>query len=245
LRLVERLESQAPQRRLLRMPDAGFDFPLTIGIADATRQRDDAIVREHIAVERIERRVVDVGGEDAFFEIVEDDDTHCATEPTKRALVELGPDLRARMPDQEPDRLARVAQRQDEESRAPVLARLRMAHHRAIAVIDLAFLAGRGGDHDARLARGGPPERQDEAPHTRIPSREAVVVDEVLPDRHRIAPASERLADQRSIRLARARTRRTTRTCDWSEVGGHLRRGGRFWRPGVGGHLPGNCRFWF
>ena len=48
-------------------------LPFAIGIADATRQRDDAVVREHVAIERIERRVVDVGREHALFEIVEDD----------------------------------------------------------------------------------------------------------------------------------------------------------------------------
>ena len=60
LRLLERLEAQAAQRRLLRVADARFDFALAIGIADATRQRDDAVVREHVAIERIERGVVDV-----------------------------------------------------------------------------------------------------------------------------------------------------------------------------------------
>ena len=60
LRLVERLEAQAFQRRLLRVADAGFDLPFAIGIADAARQGDDAVVREHIAIERIERGVVDV-----------------------------------------------------------------------------------------------------------------------------------------------------------------------------------------
>ena len=76
------LEAQPAQRRLLRVADAGFDFALAIGIADAARQRDDAVVREHVAVERIERRIVDVGREDAFFEIVEDD--RRATVPPSR-----------------------------------------------------------------------------------------------------------------------------------------------------------------
>ena len=74
LRLVERLEAEAVERRLLRVADAGFDLPFAIGIADAARERDDAVVREHVAIERIERGVVDVGREDALFQIVEDDD---------------------------------------------------------------------------------------------------------------------------------------------------------------------------
>ena len=74
LRRLDRLEALALQRRLLRVADAGFDFAFPIGIADATRQRDGAVVREHVAIERIERRVVDVRREHALFEVVEDDD---------------------------------------------------------------------------------------------------------------------------------------------------------------------------
>ena len=96
-------------------------LPFAIGIADAARQRDDAVVREHVAVERIERRVVDVGREHALAQIVEDDDPHGAAEPAKRPLVQLGPDLRARLPGQQAHALAAVAERQDEEPRAPVL----------------------------------------------------------------------------------------------------------------------------
>jgi hypothetical protein len=62
-------------------------------------------VREHVVVQGIERGIVDVRGEDAFFEIVEDDDAHGAAEPTKGPLVELGPDLRARLPHQQAHRL--------------------------------------------------------------------------------------------------------------------------------------------
>ena len=71
-------------------------------VTDATRYRDDAVVREHVAVQGIERGIVDVRRQDAFFEIVEDDDAHRATEAAKGALVELGPNLCARLPHQQP-----------------------------------------------------------------------------------------------------------------------------------------------
>ena len=64
-------DAQPAERRLLRMADPGVDFAFPIGIANPARQRDRAVVREDVAIERIERRVVDVGGEDAFFQVVE------------------------------------------------------------------------------------------------------------------------------------------------------------------------------
>jgi hypothetical protein len=48
------------------MADAGFDFPFAVGIAHPTGQRDDAVVRQDVAKERVQRRVIDVRGEDAF-----------------------------------------------------------------------------------------------------------------------------------------------------------------------------------
>ena len=71
LRLGERLEAQALERGL-RMADGRLDFPLAIGIPDATGQRDDAVVREHVAVERVQGGVVDVRREHALPQIVED-----------------------------------------------------------------------------------------------------------------------------------------------------------------------------
>ena len=50
-------------------------------------------------------------------------------------------------------RLAAVAQRQHEQPRAPVLAGVRIAHHRAGAVIDLRFFAGCGLDDRACFRR--------------------------------------------------------------------------------------------
>jgi hypothetical protein len=40
------------------VPHPGFDLPLAIGITDATRQRDHAVGRQNIAIERIECGIV-------------------------------------------------------------------------------------------------------------------------------------------------------------------------------------------
>ena len=100
LRRLERLEAQALQRRLLRVADAGFDFPFAVRIAHAARQRHDAVVGEDVAIQRIQDRVVDVWGEDALPEVVEDNDLDGTAESTKRLFVQLGPDLRTRPPRQ-------------------------------------------------------------------------------------------------------------------------------------------------
>jgi len=67
LRRFDRLKAQSLHRRPLGGPDAGFDFACPIRIADATRHRDRAVVREQIVIERIECRIVDVWREHAFF----------------------------------------------------------------------------------------------------------------------------------------------------------------------------------
>jgi hypothetical protein len=106
LRGGDRLEAQAFEGRLLGMADARFDLAFAIGVPGAARQGHHAVVREDIAVQRIQRRVPDVGRQDALFEIVEDDDLHRAAEPTEGRFVERRPDLRARPPRQQPHRFA-------------------------------------------------------------------------------------------------------------------------------------------
>ena len=44
LGVVEPLEAEAAQRRLLRVANAGLDLALAVGVADAARQGDDAVV---------------------------------------------------------------------------------------------------------------------------------------------------------------------------------------------------------
>ena len=120
-----------------------------------------------------------------------------------------------------------------------------VADHRPLAVVDLAFLAGRRRDDDARLGRRAAAQGHDEAADTRVPGGKAVVVDQVLPDGDGVAPTRERLGDDLAIRLAGARARGSARRWRTHGVGGHpLARNCRFC-PEVGGHLLGNGRFCF
>jgi hypothetical protein len=239
LRRVHPLEAK-PAQLELRVPDARLALALAIGMLHPARQRRHAVVRQEVAIQRVEGRV-DVGLEHTLLEVVEHDELHGAAQPAEGALVQLCPDARARLPGEQADRLAAVAERHHEQPRAAVLARLGMPHHRAVAVVDLRLLAGPGLDYGMRLARRlGAPLRH-EAPHARVAGREAVVVDQVLPDRHGRAAAAQRLLDPLAVGLAGARLRATAGRRWPDRVGGHLY--GRFCRrPGVGGRLFG--RFW-
>src|SRR6266700_2150104 len=99
LRVVQTLEAQPLERRFLRVPDARFDLALAIGIAHAARQRDGAVVREHISVERIDRSVVDVRQEHALFQVVEHDHEQSAAQPPESGFVQLRPHPCARAED--------------------------------------------------------------------------------------------------------------------------------------------------
>src|SRR5207245_75662 len=97
----------------------------------------------------------------------------------------------------------------------------------------------RRGDHRVRVRRALAAELHHEAPHARILGREAVLIDEVLPDRHGVATAAESQLDELAVRRAGTRgrgpvARRRPRR--------ELRKAWRA-RPGVGGHLTG--RFWW
>jgi hypothetical protein len=130
LRVLRALEAQ-PLEHLLRVPDPRLHLPFAIGVAYTARQRERAIVREDVAVERIEPRIVDVRREHALAKVVEDGRARRSAEATKRFLVQLAPKLCARSPREQAYRLAAVAERHEKEAHPAVLARLRIAHHRA------------------------------------------------------------------------------------------------------------------
>jgi hypothetical protein len=59
----------------------------------------------------------------------------------------------------------------------------------------MALLSRRGDDDGLRLGSPLAAESRDEAPDAGVPPREAVIVDEVLPDRHAVAAPDEGLLD--------------------------------------------------
>src|SRR5882724_5286738 len=79
--------------------------------------------------------------------------------------IQRAPAAGARREGQEADALAAVAEREDEESRAAILAGDRVAHHRAVAVVDLRFLARGRDDHRVRVGCPRPSELDDEPAH--------------------------------------------------------------------------------
>ncbi len=161
--------------------------------------------------------------------------------------MQPGPDAGAGAELQEAYRLAAIAQGQHEEPGAPVLAAVRVKDHRPGAIIDLGLLAGCGDDHRAGFGRLGLMPLADKALDAVVAAGEAVLRNQVLPDRHGIATPGQPQLDGLPIGLA-STGRRTPSGTDWllglrftgsrqARVGGHLV--GRFCQLRVGGHLVG------
>ena len=151
LRRFQTLKALSFQWCLLGMAHPGFNFAFAIRIFNATRQGDRTVMGQHITIERIERRVVDIRLEHSFAQIVEHDDTHAATQTTKSFLVEFGPDATTGTEGEESHALAAVAKRHDKQTGASILAALRIAHPGTSAVIHLRFFTRFGNDHGTRL----------------------------------------------------------------------------------------------
>src|SRR6266852_8886132 len=113
--------------------------------------------------------------------------------------MQLGPDARTRTPRQQAHRFAAVAQRHHEQSRAAILAALRVAHHRTTAVVDLRLFSW-GGENDAgRFWKLGASKLANEALHRLVASSKALIGDQVLPDGLAIALSRQPLLDQLTV----------------------------------------------
>ena len=119
--------------------------------------------------------------------------------------MQLGPGLRTGAEHQQPNRLAAITESQHEQARAPVFASVRVADHRAGAVIDLSLFAGCGLDHRASLRRLARMQLGNEAPDTLIASGETVGIHQILPDRHGVAATGEPQLDRFPVGHAGAR----------------------------------------
>src|SRR5208282_5729311 len=73
--------------RSLGVADAGFNFSFSIWILDPTWQGYGAIMRQDVAIERIQGRIVDVRDEHAFAQIIENHDSRSATQSTECSLM--------------------------------------------------------------------------------------------------------------------------------------------------------------
>src|SRR3989442_8035942 len=80
---------------------------------------------QHIAVERIQRRIVEVGRQHTLAEIVQDHYTSDSRQPAKGLFMQFGPDPRTGMRHQQTNRLAAVAQRHPREKAIAALVVLR------------------------------------------------------------------------------------------------------------------------
>jgi hypothetical protein len=202
LGLLQALETKSLQGRLLGVADAGFHFPFSIRISDAARQSDDAVVSEHVTVERIQRGIVDVRGEYAFAQVVEHHHVSNPAQPAESTLMQFNPDARTRAKGEQAYRLAAVAERQHEQPRALIAAAGRFADHGAAAVVHLRLFAGRCLDHHTGLRRPGTTEFANEALDALVGPTEAVIVHQVLPDGLGIAALAEPELDHLPVGLA-------------------------------------------
>src|SRR5215469_6605831 len=55
----------------LACPNSALDFTLSIRITHTARQSNGAVMSQYIAIQRVQRRVINIGREHSFAEVVE------------------------------------------------------------------------------------------------------------------------------------------------------------------------------
>ncbi len=95
LSLGEAFEAQPFERGILGVPDAALHLAFSIRVADAAGQRDGAVVGQQVAIERVEKGIVDIGLQHAFAEVIQDDGVGGSTEAAESSFVKLGPGAHA------------------------------------------------------------------------------------------------------------------------------------------------------
>ena len=140
--------------------------------------------------------------------------------------MQLGPDKGTGFEAQQPHGFAAVAQRHHEQPGPPVLAGLRIPNHGSGSVVDLGFFSRVGLDDADRYGRPHAPEFANEPLDRFVAAGKAMIRNQVLPDRHRVAATLQRLFDRLPVRLAGTARRWARRLCRDRILG--LRVGGHF-----------------
>ena len=137
---LDRLELAALQGRALRVLDRILDRPLAVRVPDPAGIRHHPVVLQHLSVERVQLRLVDVRTDHPFLQVVQHHVLRHAAEAAPCLLVQPAPDFLVRLPHRLAEALARVLQRHHEQIRAAVIARSPQ-RQRALPVVHLALLA--------------------------------------------------------------------------------------------------------
>ena len=124
------------------MLNRAFDSTLAIRVTNPRRVGDDAVVREHIRVEPVEFRLVDVRGDHALLEIIENAITAGAPKIPPGLLVQPGPDLGTGLPHHLAERATGIAQRHDKQAWSPIAASGAVPGQGPFPVVHLCLLTG-------------------------------------------------------------------------------------------------------
>lgn len=112
----------------------------SVGVPDARRVSNRAVVRKHRDVEVVDLPLVQIRRDDTFFKIIEDNVLYTATKVAERFFVELRPHLLAGFPDDAAETRAPIAQSHHKQPWLPIAPGLRIKGRRALSVVDLSFI---------------------------------------------------------------------------------------------------------
>src|ERR1035438_7788133 len=103
--------------------------------------------------------------------------------------MQLGPHTRTGSEAQQTNTLSTATQYHYKQPRAPILATIRIAHHRPRAVINLSLFTRPRLDDHSRFWRYCSPQLAHQSLDTLIAACKAVPIDHILIDTHRVAAA--------------------------------------------------------
>lgn len=201
--LFDGLKAFALEGRGLGVTNGMLHRPLAVGITYAGRISHHLVVLQHGRVHRVELGLVQVGFDHALLEVVQHHIPARAAEVAPGLFMQFGPDLLAGLPDHAPEAAPRVAQRGHKQPGLAVTIGARHPGWRPFAVVHLHLLARQEREPVKPLGLLVP-QLGHEALDRVVGTAKTVLVNQVLVDRHAIAPELELDLDEVAMGLAPA-----------------------------------------